>query len=155
MENKIKLTERHKTRADKYNYPYFDCEVGDIVYFPIWESQDSPKKIKGRPVLVLKKMGGHAIVAEITKHDRRPNYKGEIVLNRYWDYGLEKLSTLRLNQQADILLNDVVFKIGTLTHDTDTFDYVFEELESLEENGVQCCQNYTANTCTHSPCDTR
>lgn len=136
MENKIKLTERHKTRADKYNYPYFDCEVGDIVYFPIWESQDSPKKIKGRPVLVLKKMGGHAIVAEITKHDRRPNFKGEIVLNRYWDYGLEKLSTLRLNQQADILLNDVVFKIGTLTHDTDTFDYVFEELESLEDEDI-------------------
>ena len=136
MENKIKLTERHKTRADKYNYPYFDCEVGDIVYFPIWESQDSPKKIKGRPVLVLKKMGGHAIVAEITKHDRRPNYKGEIVLNRYWDYGLEKLSTLRLNQQADILLNDVVFKIGTLTNDTDTFDYVFEELESLEDGDI-------------------
>ena len=136
MENKIKLTERHKTRADKYNYPYFDCEVGDIVYFPIWESQDSPKKIKGRPVLVLKKMGGHAIVAEITKHDRRPNYKGEIVLNRYWDYGLEKLSTLRLNQQADILLNDVVFKIGTLTKDTDTFDYVFEELESLEDEDI-------------------
>lgn len=136
MENKIKLTERHKTRADKYNYPYFDCEVGDIVYFPIWESQDSPKKIKGRPVLVLKKMGGHAIVAEITKHDRRPNYKGEIVLNRYWDYGLEKLSTLRLNQQADILLNDVVFKIGTLTKDTDTFDYVFEELESLEDRDI-------------------
>ena len=136
MENKIKLTERHKTRADKYNYPYFDCEVGDIVYFPIWESQDSPKKIKGRPVLVLKKMGGHAIVAEITKHDKRPNYKGEIVLNRYWDYGLEKLSTLRLNQQADILLNDVVFKIGTLTNDTDTFDYVFEELESLEDGDI-------------------
>ena len=136
MENKIKLTERHKTRADKYNYPYFDCEVGDIVYFPIWESQDSPKKIKGRPVLVLKKMGGHAIVAEITKHDKRPNYKGEIVLNRYWDYGLEKLSTLRLNQQADILLNDVVFKIGTLTKDTDTFDYVFEELESLEDGDI-------------------
>lgn len=137
MENR-RILEKHQFRADRLKREIptdLDYQVGDLAYYPYWETGEVEAPIKGRPVLIIGKSGGHALVAEITSHAPRPQFNGEVALNQYEQFGLSKSGTLRLTQQADVLIKDFVFKIGAL--DEDTLKFVFEKLQQLSGNEIK------------------
>ena len=136
------LNERHQSRAYKYadelqktgkpkKVPF---KAGDVAFFPYWPDFTKKDGIKGRPVLILKTERGHATVIEITTAKPRPQFPGEIVLNTYEKFGLDKLSTLRISQQADVLIRDFVYKVGEF--DEDTFNYVLEEYADIKKSSI-------------------
>lgn len=136
------LNERHQSRAYKYadelqktgKPKKVTFKAGDVAFFPYWPDFTKKDGIKGRPVLILKTERGHATVIEITTAKPRPQFPGEIVLNTYEKFGLDKPSTLRISQQADVLIRDFVYKVGEF--DEDTFDYVLEEYADIKKISV-------------------
>ena len=136
------LNERHQSRAYKYadelqktgKPKKVTFKAGDVAFFPYWPDFTKKDGIKGRPVLILKTERGHATVIEITTAKPRPQFPGEIVLNTYEKFGLDKPSTLRISQQADVLIRDFVYKVGEF--DEDTFDYVLEEYADIKKSSI-------------------
>lgn len=136
------LNERHQSRAYKYadelqktgKPKKVTFKAGDVAFFPYWPDFTKKDGIKGRPVLILKTERGHATVIEITTAKPRPQFPGEIVLNTYEKFGLDKPSTLRISQQADVLIRDFVYKVGEF--DKDTFDYVLEEYADIKKSSI-------------------
>ena len=136
------LNERHQYRAYKYadelqktgKPKKVTFKAGDVAFFPYWPDFTKKDGIKGRPVLILKTERGHATVIEITTAKPRPQFPGEIVLNTYEKFGLDKPSTLRISQQADVLIRDFVYKVGEF--DEDTFDYVLEEYADIKKSSI-------------------
>lgn len=84
------------------------------IWFAKVKFEDDPSKIKNRPVLVVDQQHAYIVSIKITTHDPRPEFWGELRINKWHEAGLDKPSVLRLSQKLPLIESDFIHKIGRL-----------------------------------------
>lgn len=157
----MKILEKHITRAytrDKnatkkqadIHTSESDVQVGDV-FLVIWPDNKSSTGKKIRPALVIKRNASTAVCASITTHTPRTEKGKETVLPgevqipevNAKKLGLKKASTIRLTEQHTIPVKYLVY--CATTFDTDTMNYINDELNTLKSSNIEKYRTSTVN----------
>lgn len=77
---------------------------------------DKPSEGKERPVLVIGGDQYFTISAEVTSHEKRANYPGEVSIKKWKEAGLDKPSTVRLSNVLELSDFSFIRKLGKLKY---------------------------------------
>lgn len=77
--------------------------------------EDEPDVVKTRPVVIFDNRQAYIVSFKVTGQMPRENFRGEYVLQKWQEAGLQTVSVVRLSKQLKLVPDDFVDKIGMLT----------------------------------------